>query len=537
MQFRVKQPLFSRAGEVSSGKISEYELNNLKLAFFKDSPTGLSLTKFITAQKSDTEDTFTALYSSEDTSLPGYVVAFANIDDNLETNSSSPFEVLIDASKVETYLPMSSVRYFTEDGKPVFYTKLERKNFIEGSPAEIILERMVAKATLNRSENCDIPDVYVFHNAQPIALELIIDGWGITMTDAATFMMKNIRNFTYSQLQQELGSNGENWKWNHDYGDMAHSFSNNSSDTSFPVFHWACSLNYDLVEFPSGDESVANTVDFIKYSDIINNPIEDNSTEPTPLYLNETTRPGKMYGVRNALPLVAIAAHYEIKDSRERISFMREGDMIFTEAEYETLMSRRQSSIFMKGSSGIEKITTEQFWELCERRYPDRELQSYIENMGKNETLAAGYVAPLLKNITAENVPSGFCNAEGLELDFSDPEVCKKINLELMESCGLMEYYKDGCCVFEMPVRHLRDLKDGNEATGCYGIVRNHHYELLLSSVSGWGRGIPDKEWVIEEEGVAPRVKPYRLNCKLSIVPWTVYDNGDIDIIEDTEDE
>ncbi len=87
-----------------------------------------------------------------------------------------------------------------------------------------------------------------------------------------------------------------------------------------------------------------------------------------------------------------------------------------------------------------------------------------------------------------------------------------------------LNYYNDGMMYYSIPLEHLNSIETGattiEEAN--YGVVRNHHYNLVLTSVSHLGKGIYDESEVIvpnEHEDTS-----LYITATTQFLPWKVYE-------------
>lgn len=82
-----------------------------------------------------------------------------------------------------------------------------------------------------------------------------------------------------------------------------------------------------------------------------------------------------------------------------------------------------------------------------------------------------------------------------------------------------LDFHKDGWCWYSVPIRHFNDTQSPEHmGYGRYGVVRNNHYRLTVTSISGPGYALPpppegsdDKE---EEQSF--------ISVRATLLPWTV---------------
>lgn len=82
--------------------------------------------------------------------------------------------------------------------------------------------------------------------------------------------------------------------------------------------------------------------------------------------------------------------------------------------------------------------------------------------------------------------------------------------------------YKGGAMYYQIPVEHLfSDGDDKKISEGEYGVVRNHFYQLNITSISRLGHGVfdPDTETIIPDEPEDPK---YYLGAEVNVLSWKV---------------
>ena len=519
----------SRAALEEPGIDVENYINNLLLLFYRSGSNGPYVNKSFFIDSPAFSDVIIE-YPSRYLDLPSYVIAFANFNPEEIENIINNVEGSVFTSfSIDDGIPMSSVRYFDSKGKPVFYTALNPKNFTEGLPVDLYIERAVAKLTLEKGSDLKIDPVILRSGKDELTLIFEPDSWGVTATDAFSYYLKNISTFGYNELNSILGTDGEEWKWNHP---LLHSSSETSNENhDFPVLHWAVSPCYFMESFPDAEDSGQTSLDFVRFSELCS--LQSESDDIIPLYVNETSRPAEAFNLKNGLPYIVLGGHYIVEGNESAETFYREGAYIWFEQDYRDLMAAMQKALFIRQDDNLVTLPLDLFEVITSITRPSDEIiGSYIHFPG-NSKLAPGFVCPQLIDdlsiLEKLSESHQFYNAAGDLVDLLSASDRKKINIELINSCRLMEKYTDGKAVFVLPVTHLRP---GIDKTGCYGIVRNHHYALTLNSISGIGRGIPDSNLKIDDMGTAPDIPPYQINISFRSNPWIDGGNYDVDLVE-----
>ncbi len=138
-------------------------------------------------------------------------------------------------------------------------------------------------------------------------------------------------------------------------------------------------------------------------------------------------------------------------------------------------------------------------------------------------------VTPQLR-FPKEGVAGGFIRDNYNGPDGKDLASDDELNKALAISCGYIEAYKDGKCFFVVPVQHL-GYKTTPDATGSYGLVRNHFYKISVKSIEGMGKGIANEgDYLLESEFVNDT--EYNVSFNVNVVPWTLVEQ-DINIPSD----
>lgn len=467
--FRVAQNEFTRADE------SETQINTLHLAFYSPDATGPNLKYFLKATK-ENNGTYSAELKLTPGDYPDIVVAFANFSDeeamklDMQSAISSNPSTMSDLGSAGN-LAMSSTRYFDSDGKDIYYTPLSPKNFISASPVGITLERVAAKVTLTKADGFSSS---VTKGGK--TLTLILDKWSVNATDKESHIIKQIGTDFKNPL-----TGWTNW--------------NNSTDKTM---HWANSVNHDKSAdlFPKYSDNLADAItSHVAYSNISN-------AFPSSVYAHESTRPKSLFNTPNALPSVVIAGHYLIDGTTA--TFYKYGDQIFSTDEYWEAMAKAQEAIFVENGS---KPTAGQLQNLLTDITPSKEIAE--------EDIANNLVTPQIKANATANITS-FLDASGANLR-ADEQSIADLNKKLYKSCRLMEKFTDGKCVFSIPIKHMGPERE----EGFYGLVRNHHYNITLKSITGIGSGIADPSLPVIDQPESTASDSYQIGFTITVNEWT----------------
>ncbi len=77
--------------------------------------------------------------------------------------------------------------------------------------------------------------------------------------------------------------------------------------------------------------------------------------------------------------------------------------------------------------------------------------------------------------------------------------------------------FKDGLMYYHVPIEHLGTTTGDTLVEGQYGIVRNHYYNITITSLENFGRGIADEDEVIVPQ---PDITYYYLGANINILSW-----------------
>lgn len=84
--------------------------------------------------------------------------------------------------------------------------------------------------------------------------------------------------------------------------------------------------------------------------------------------------------------------------------------------------------------------------------------------------------------------------------------------------------YPNGQCYFIVPIENISHINAGENHvhdTGCYGLVRNHHYRLTINNITGLG--IPyssTDDYALEREAPSGLDGPYTVNISAEVLEW-----------------
>lgn len=355
----------------------------------------------------------------------------------------------------------------------LIYTNLDNNAYSGNTTLSAKVERLAAKVTVSFSE-ASLPAISLkkMDSTESRELSLTIDNWGVTAVDKATSLVRHYTDFP---------DNTSTW-W------------------SSPV-NWTESLNWNHTDYPVSTSSVKDDspVKHTPFSSITSKSGEE-------LLVCETTRPASTFEIPNSRPSVIVTGTYKVNGTA--VTFYRYGDNgIFLEDEYWETMATLQDVIY---KSNGEKPTAQ-------------ELRSIAETTHLSGTQGDALVTIQIPSTASL---SGYVDKDGQAFDGIET-----LNAALAQACPEMEKFLNGHCYFIIPIRHKGyDNSSETQGLGAYGLVRNHHYSINISSISGLGQGVVSENAILLEGKSQGKVKTYQVRHTVSVVPWDKLPTQDVEI-------
>lgn len=137
-----------------------------------------------------------------------------------------------------------------------------------------------------------------------------------------------------------------------------------------------------------------------------------------------------------------------------------------------------------------------------------------------------GHYNIVKENVVEENIEEGATNnlAESLYVSgstvYTNSEY-ENLNDDAKKKCVS---YPNGQCYFIVPIENISHINAGENHvhdTGCYGLVRNHHYRLTINNITGLG--IPyssTDDYALEREAPSGLDGPYTVNISAEVLEW-----------------
>lgn len=480
ISLRVTSNDFTRAGE-------ESDIKNLVVALFK----GDECVNIVSTKYDEQKETYDFSIDNLPGNNPDGLVAFANIDitkipkvsfTELKGKSVSDIGAELTSTSGITYYLMSNSLYYEElSNNECQKIKIPSLNEEESTTLTVHLERVASKVTLNKDNNIiiSIPEELKSPNGNKMTMKLELDNWDVTAVEKSSLLLKNLGN--YNAIQEEIKSS--------DF------LSKNKFITS-----WAHSLTWGRNEYPSTSSDFTGKTYPLTY---LNLKDVDNLFGSSHLY-HETTSTYSST-IKNSNPSVIIKGHYLLGDSQNAETFYKYGDYIYTETEYWDALANAQMELY--SSAGV-KVSGDKFKEL---------VNQIVDNNGLIEI-----------NLKKDADFTGICFENGNPFSYADGYADG-----IRECCPKMEKFDGGLCYFVVPIQnavHSNRVNTHECSTGCFGLVRNHHYTLNLKRISGVGNGVNSAdEYAIEKSSSEIVIGNYTVEMTVTVEDWENV-NQDIEI-------
>lgn len=385
---------------------------------------------------------------------PDGVIAFANISEEQANaiNGDNIFNTTItDLADASSNMVMSSSRYFDAEGNDMVKTPISAANLIEnGDPVAINLDRVAAKVSVINSISSPTKIKLTRGDGNGDASLTLKDlKWGLTGTEKESYLIKNLGGVDISNLNSELAG-WSNW-----------------NEFSKKVSHWAHSKSWDDNVYPDGTTQGGTYK--LYYSSI-----NDINSSISTIYCHETTKSKDAYTINNALASMIIVGQYDISELASGTTFfVDKNNNFYTEDQYMTAMFKVQDILFPQGSKP---------------NYKDHHSYFKLSHPKGYNNLPLNYVTLQMNpDVKISTIPK---NKE--QTDYWTEQDRDKINQILAEECEHVQMFEKGQCYFIVPIQHMAfsNEESAKNVTGSYGLVRNHHYNITINSISGLGNGV-----------------------------------------------
>lgn len=507
-------------GEYEYGEDAEQAIKSIFFVFYDDNGKWMANGEQVdeTATTDGTEENVEAITNAvvaltlpEDSPYPTRVVAYVNIPDaetifggkdlgDTNTNDNTGTgEVTIGEGARATVLTgngetvsstdngfmMTNSTYLNGSVEQIA-TPVERDNFFDtaedakaANPVDIYVERLAAKVSITNS--ADVQDITTVGGYK---LHFNAKGFALSGTNTKEYYLKNIQT-AWSACT---------WNWN--------------KPDDYRCF-WAEDPNYD-------ENEAANDLNHVSY--------DAAASMASPQYCMENTMAGTVAGEFNTTTYLLLVGYYSVVDEND--------DPVVLTA------NGNDGNLYMY--NGTAYLSTELVERLLDEiQQKDPTLLAYIANTG---TDAADHPYVQAGADAYELVTTGGDEVTTVKLQLKNGEYYTttnlseadaytqisdydKFNTDLAEAvAGTIDGYKGGKAYFAMPIEHFGGQE--GDATGTYGIVRNHSYQLTITLVSGLGEGVfqPEKPIIPSDEQ-----KTYYMAAKLNVLSWKTVGNQNVE--------
>lgn len=477
----------------------------------------------------------------------------------------------------------SLIRAVEIDDTQLYTSKDKAEEAVEKdeSAARVVInvERYAAKVNFAFAKD-DVVSDYVPANTA-VTLEFVPEKWDVNATDKTTFVTKAFRsntglgspagtNMTYGEVATELDRK-DNWMWN--------SPENHRS-------YWAFSPAYYSEKFPTiahdvkGNEA-AYQLNYLTFQKIIDGKLVPSAT-PSCTYAHETTVARS--GLDSTNPAAAIASavlagHYEVKlngtvqkdaagndltfytmgansDGDANVFFnatvSEDGEAIVSDVEgaptmIEYMVDKETVLLVRSGNAGnytYEPLSSKNLihvFDALEIARPSDDVYAELGEYSASRTVTlqiTDLVGGVQEGYTlCINVGNG---AQEIG-DGKDKIPLVEANATLARATQWANRYNEGRAFFNIPIHHLgwfagTNPNDGagnssidysQARVGDFGLVRNHVYNLSVSSITGLGTAVSEPE-----DPIVPPIETvdYYVAYRLNILNWAIVPQQDIEL-------
>ncbi len=393
---------------------------------------------------------------------------------------------------------------YSDGTKMVNATPITAANICESetealaSPVDIYVERTVAKLSMVPAStvtveggkyvfNISSEDVYVDNTK--VKARVVVDGWHENAVNESGYLIKNVDNAWLTTAP----------------------FTGWNSAAEFRNF-WAKDENYDA--------AAADTYDFTKtkaeqvgtYKGLEYYSWNEAAAAYHKGYLHaNTVAPAAQKGLAEQYANVTtmlIAAHLEVSTddgaSWKSEDLFRKDGVFYTETAYRTrIVNALTGRLRWKNASASTHTNLA----------PADVTLSYTTSHNNKSVVKV--------NVASVNTPAGCTLQQYTGTSWTDVEastyvsaVAVSINNNASTIINDVTGWHAGACFYQVPIEHL----SSTDANPFWGVVRNHCYELTLSSISRIGSAVWDKD---EELIVIPgKEKNYYVAARLNVLAW-----------------
>lgn len=494
--------------------------------------------------------------------MPAYVVAFVNpIDkDNANINTLDDLEELTRTTLkgTEGFAMANSVYYgdnpFTGKKEKMRATPIREQQLFESEDdalkalngdgvLTIYVERYAAKIklTLDLNEIQDYPVTAA--DGSQVNLKFVPEFWRPNAVSKSTYVTKKFKTKagnntpTYQEMVDLFKGTGMADNWN--------------KESDFRSF-WGCSPSYYANKYPYVSDDVddleGNTQEYeIKYFSYkeISEGVgyfaagNDDFVNGTPFYSRETTTHiDNINNIETGNPVASVASvvivgHYLAGGATTASTFYLDHNSYYPTYDEALAKLIERQTIIKTDVNGTANDNVAAHFVL---EHPKAAVRGTTPVAGRFVTL----------QVNSENVPTGLYYYNGTEYELIDGNNVAAVNRALWQQVHTMEIYNNGRAFFNIPIKHLgygnevaanRPLESGTGKEivynweymrrGDFGVVRNHVYNINVSSIKGLATGLRSDDQPI----VPPKdAVNYWVAAKLNVLAWNVINTQNVEL-------
>lgn len=492
-----------------------------------------------TSQTGNTEELYKKTISIEiekGKPNPAYVMCYLNpVDIDGDGTNALASKTIGDIKKIKrgqvfkkendnTYFGMSNAVYYANDGKLVRATAIPEgalksteteANKADVPSVKIYVERYAAKVGVRTAKDNVVEGTTV----GDYTLEFVPKKWLLNAREKEFFVSKS---YTATATGDGMGSMGAENATTDQVGLTSWTWNDETNKRSY----WARSVSYFWNKFPEVSSDVNNIdglpLTYYTYNEIINNGY-DVIKDGNSVYALENTIGKNAANSDNtlaALSSVVIAGEYKLKKGTETYSdgvtfYVLDGKHVYfkhddsnkktdDKALHQGLLAKNTTLVRRSGTG-----TDENPYKYTPVTDPSETELAIFEIYN----VAEEFNSPGTKYNEQEvsiKVKAG-ASLSGLNLYYYDngnhveltSDKIDAMNKKLLADIGTADAYTAGKCFFSIPIRHIGFYRSGNPNNaenavmdwtkieeGDFGIVRNHIYDLSISSIKGLANGV-----------------------------------------------
>ena len=427
-------------------------------------------------------------------------------------------------------------------------------------------------------------------NETDVELTFVPKTWMMNASCTETYIIKSFReedastgnmladNYGYQELNNVINKNNGDWAWNNtgyhrSYWAMAPSYFTAvypevSSDVEDTDLYQHYSSYNELINGIGGKAPTGYKL-----------PAGDG---PVTEYVHETTVGSKALASKNilaALPSVIYVGDYIVKIGDQELTdtdFYTYGVVSANDDKAVVYFDVKEGSLtgesdvdggesilraLIKGATNLYKKVGDNSYENFDLTNEDEltKLVAVLELADLNEEVNADIKGGLKiperyrtlkfrEGVTAAQLEGiyvgtsvGYCTIDPVSTTPAEGEITLlTANQELMKVVGFAYKYNAGAAYFNIPIKHLGWYRSSNEnnkpeaemnwskvRVGDFGVVRNHSYNINVTSITGLGTGIGGKDNPIVPP---PGENRYYIAYRVNILNWAIVPTQNVDL-------